>query len=114
MSMPKTKLYFDGWLALPPFARNALELSTGDTLDIEVVDDGIVLRRADASRQVQTAVPAEAPLAGAASEKKPVAAAPAKAARRVDRGAPARVHPLPATLKVRGRRKAPADSSVQG
>ena len=42
--MPKVRLNYDGWLALPAAARRALGVDTGDQLEVEVVDGRIVLR----------------------------------------------------------------------
>jgi AbrB family looped-hinge helix DNA binding protein len=34
----------DGWLTLPATVRRKLGLSTGDRLDLELSDDGVLLR----------------------------------------------------------------------
>ena len=60
--MPNIRLKYDGWLALPVAARQKLGLSTGDELEIEVINGTIVLRpartaagadRSPPSRQLQ-------------------------------------------------------------
>ena len=67
--MPKVRLNYDGWLALPAAARRALGVDTGDQLDVEVVDGRIVLR------------PLKAPAAAeVAEEPTPVAVEPEPAA----------------------------------
>jgi AbrB family looped-hinge helix DNA binding protein len=48
--VPTTKLYYDGWLALPAGLREKLGLTTGDRLDVELVDGAVVLRRSEAKR----------------------------------------------------------------
>jgi bifunctional DNA-binding transcriptional regulator/antitoxin component of YhaV-PrlF toxin-antitoxin module len=42
--MPKLKLHFDGWVALPENFRRKLGLERGDDLEAELVDGTIVLR----------------------------------------------------------------------
>jgi hypothetical protein len=39
------KLYYDGWLALPPAALQQLGVDTGGVLEAELVDDGTILLR---------------------------------------------------------------------
>jgi hypothetical protein len=39
------KLYYDGWLALPPAALQQLGVSTGGVLEAELADDGTILLR---------------------------------------------------------------------
>src|SRR5690242_19344197 len=109
--MPTVRLNYDGWLALPAGMRAKLGLSTGDQVDLELVDGSITLRprRPDAERERRPAEPvvSAAPPASAAPEM-PAAAAPI-----VKRG-PGRPRksalPLvPPTLKARGgKRKAAA------
>jgi AbrB family looped-hinge helix DNA binding protein len=57
--MPKVRLNYDGWLALPAAARSALGVDTGDQFDVEVVEGRIVLR------PLKSAVAAESPAAEA-------------------------------------------------
>ena len=101
--MPKVRLNYDGWLALPAAARRALGVDTGDQLEIEVVDDRIVLR------PLKSAAAAGSPadeLPPAAAEPE-LAAAPPPAGKRGP-GRPRKAPPAasPPTLKTRGRRKA--------
>ena len=53
--MPKVRLNYDGWLALPAATRHKLGVDTGDELEVEVVDGRIVLR------PLKSAVAAESP-----------------------------------------------------
>jgi AbrB family looped-hinge helix DNA binding protein len=53
--MPKVRLNYDGWLALPAAMRQKLGVDTGDELEVEVVDGRIVLR------PLKSAVAAESP-----------------------------------------------------
>jgi AbrB family looped-hinge helix DNA binding protein len=55
--MPKVRMNYDGWFALPTGVRRKLGLSTGDQLDLEVVDGAVVLR------PLKSAVAAERPAA---------------------------------------------------
>ena len=50
--MPTVRLNYDGWLAVPAGMRAKLGLSTGDQIDLELVDGSITLRphRRDADR----------------------------------------------------------------
>ena len=59
--MPTLKLHYDGWVALPAAVRQQLGLSSGDKLDVALVDGTIVLRlAAKATRPVQNVGPEEA------------------------------------------------------
>jgi hypothetical protein len=58
--VPTTKLYYDGWLALPAGLRGKLGLITGDRLDVELADGAIVLRRSGVRRAVKSEGTAEA------------------------------------------------------
>src|SRR4051794_18015434 len=42
--MPKVRLSYDGWLALPAAEREKLGLSTGHQLELELVGGAVVLR----------------------------------------------------------------------
>jgi AbrB family looped-hinge helix DNA binding protein len=111
--MPKVRLNYDGWLALPAAARRALGVDTGDQLEVEVVDGRIVLR------PLTSAVAAESP---AAEELPPAPVGPEPAvampSSEVKRGpgrprkatrAPSAGTVLPPHLKARGaKRKAAA------
>ena len=59
--MPTLKLHYDGWVALPAAVRQQLGFSSGDKLDVALVDGTIVLRlAAKATRPVQNVGPEEA------------------------------------------------------
>jgi bifunctional DNA-binding transcriptional regulator/antitoxin component of YhaV-PrlF toxin-antitoxin module len=53
--MPKVRMNYDGWLALPAAMRQKLGVDTGNELEVEVVDGRIVLR------PLKSAVAAESP-----------------------------------------------------
>jgi AbrB family looped-hinge helix DNA binding protein len=101
--MPKVRLNYDGWLALPAAARRTLGVDTGDQLEVEVVDGRIILRPLKASAADGFA-DEELPPAAAEPE---LAAVPSLAGRRGP-GRPRKALPAasPPTLKTRGRRKA--------
>ena len=40
----QVRVNYDGWLALPAAVRRKLGLSTGDRLDLELSDGGVLLR----------------------------------------------------------------------
>lgn len=42
--MTKLKLHFDGWLALPATARRRLGVTTGDQLEAEWTDGGLLIK----------------------------------------------------------------------
>ena len=44
--MPTLKLHYEGWVSLPAALRQQLGLSSGDRLDVDLVDGTIVLRPA--------------------------------------------------------------------
>jgi bifunctional DNA-binding transcriptional regulator/antitoxin component of YhaV-PrlF toxin-antitoxin module len=100
-------LHYDGWITLPAEARQHLDVTTGDRLDIEFTETGLLLRSAK-----QTAIAALEPEAAVT----PPAAEPIKASEPVEAGTmvakrgPGRprkaVTPdLTPSVKVGGRRK---------
>src|SRR3954470_18701752 len=68
--MPKVRLSYDGWLALPAAVREKLGLSTGYQLELELVAGAIVLRPAGAAGPVP-AEPAATPPAPAPPDPGP-------------------------------------------
>ena len=44
--MPTLKLHYEGWLSLPAALRHRLGLSTGDRLEVELIEGTLVLRPA--------------------------------------------------------------------
>jgi AbrB family looped-hinge helix DNA binding protein len=70
--MPKVRLNYDGWIALPAAARRALGVDTGDQLEVEVIDGRIVLRPLKPSAAAGSSVDEE--LAPAAVRPEPAAA----------------------------------------
>lgn len=108
--MPKIKLHYDGWLALPATLRAQLNLKSGDPLEVTLVDGTLVLRPAARERhaaQPQTEV--EMPAAGVPP---PVQVEPAattsKRTRRAAKTDAAEPAPPP---KRRGRPPKTADAS---
>jgi AbrB family looped-hinge helix DNA binding protein len=108
--MPYIRLKYDGWLALPVAARQKLGLSTGDELEIEVINGTIVLRPTRTAAGADRAAPAVEPQLAAAEPAPTVASPPAKRGPGRPRKTPA--VPLPPVLKTRGRRKAAADGEL--
>jgi AbrB family looped-hinge helix DNA binding protein len=117
--MPKVRLNYDGWLALPAAARRALGVDTGDQLEVEVIDGRIVLRPLKSSATVGS--PADEELTPATVEPEPApVVAPAPSAKR----GPGRLRKpaasssvasavLPPRLKARGaKRKAAAGNET--
>jgi AbrB family looped-hinge helix DNA binding protein len=102
--MPKVRLNYDGWLALPAAARRALGVDTGDELEVEVVEGRIVLRPLKPPTAAEN--PADGKLPPAVAEPE-LAAAPPPAGKKGP-GRPRKAPPAasPPTLKTRGRRKA--------
>ena len=47
--MPRVKVHYDGWIALPADIRRRLGLKTGDQLDLEWTDGGLMLRSQNAT-----------------------------------------------------------------
>src|SRR3954451_6696740 len=43
-SMTRVRINYDGWLSLPTAVRQKLGLTTGDQLEVELSDGGILLR----------------------------------------------------------------------
>ncbi len=113
--MPTIRLKYDGWLALPVAARQKLGLSTGDELEIEVINGTIVLRPARTTAAAERspaepAAPAVEPQLTAAEPTPTVASPPVKRGPGRPRKTP--VVPLPPAIKTRGRRKAAADGEL--
>jgi AbrB family looped-hinge helix DNA binding protein len=115
--MPKVRLNYDGWLALPAAARRALGVDTGDQLEVEVVDGRIVLRPLKPSAAAGS--PADKELPPAAAEPEPTAAMPSSEVKRGPgrprkaTGAPSAGTVLPPHLKARGaKRKAAASGET--
>src|SRR5689334_2134682 len=99
--MPRLKVRFDGWLALPAAFRRQLGVEPGDELEAELVGGTVVLRpvrgRAGAGEPGAESVHDPAPATPAAS---PPAAGP-------DRGRARATRPgAHSGVKVGGRRKA--------
>ena len=104
--MPTIQLHYDGWLTLPADARKHLDVATGDRLEVELTDGGVVLRLAEKARpanapepEVATAHPTAAPVEPALVEE---AAAPKRGVGRPRK--PTKQDLVP-SVKVGGRRK---------
>src|SRR3954451_1352948 len=113
--MPKVRLSYDGWLALPPTVRKKLGLSTGHQLELELVGGAIVLRPAGTAGPVPAEPPATFPPVETRPPAPPSAAAPepppaAKRGPGRPRKVPAAVA-LPPNLRARGGRREAASGS---
>ena len=51
--MATVKVHYDGWIALPDAVRRRLRLTTGSALEIDVIDEGVVLRLPGSRRASQ-------------------------------------------------------------
>jgi AbrB family looped-hinge helix DNA binding protein len=67
--MPKVRVNYDGWIALPAAVRQRLKLGTGDQLDLELAGDTITLRRSTAAARIPE--PSAAPADGTSPERLP-------------------------------------------
>ena len=114
--MSTIQMRYDGWLTLPAAVRQKLGLGTGDRLELELVGDTVVLRRARRSSAAEPAttepepVPETEQLPVEAAAEEPAAGAPGPVVKRGP-GRPRKtpVAALPPNLKTRGRRKAAPD-----
>jgi hypothetical protein len=98
-AVPTLKIYYDGWVALPPGLRQYLKLNSGDRLDVQLVDGVIMLRPANVKRAPAEAEPAIRPPA--------VATAPAPSLetalpQKRPRGRPRKVHSSELMLAIAG------------
>jgi AbrB family looped-hinge helix DNA binding protein len=121
--MPRVRVNYEGWIALPAAVRQRFGINTGDQLEIEIANGSIVLRPASgpsaadcavteaAFAAARAVVEAPAPTApepeiaqpeAAASE--PAAILPPPVKRSPGRPRKIAVAALPPTLKTRGRR----------
>jgi AbrB family looped-hinge helix DNA binding protein len=109
--MTKVRLNYDGWLSLPTAVRQKLGLATGDQLELELSDSGIILRPVRSGTTADEAAPEPVATAEPSVPATPPAAAAAAPVVKRGPGRP-RKTPLPVvppTLKARGgRRKAAA------
>src|SRR4051812_5510980 len=108
-SMTRVCINYDGWLSLPTAVRQKLGLATGDQLELEVSDGGIILRPVRSGTTADEAAPEPVATAEPSVSATPPAAAAAAPIVKRGPGRP-RKTPLPVvppTLKARGgRRKA--------
>ena len=113
--MPKVRLSYDGWLALPAAVRQKLGLSTGHQLELELVGGAIVLRPAGAAGPVPTEPAATLP---PVETPPPVAATPEPVpAPKRGPGRPRKVPvavALPPGLRARGGRRKAASGKAGG
>ena len=66
--MPTLKVHYEGWVSLPSGLRRELGLSSGDRLEVQLVEGAIVLRPASKARAPRQAAAApEAPVAARAA-----------------------------------------------
>ncbi|HEX2527174.1 MAG TPA: AbrB/MazE/SpoVT family DNA-binding domain-containing protein [Geminicoccus sp.] len=105
--MPTIQLHYDGWLTLPAEARQHLDVTTGDRLEIELTEAGLLLRSAKQAKQTAALEPeaAVAPPAAAPAEPPETVEAVTAVAKR-GRPRKALVPDLTTpSIKVGGRRK---------
>jgi AbrB family looped-hinge helix DNA binding protein len=77
--MPTLKVHYDGWVSLPSGLRRELGLSSGDRLEVQLVEGAIVLRPASKARAARPAAAApEAPVAAAPSAGVPARRGPGR------------------------------------
>jgi bifunctional DNA-binding transcriptional regulator/antitoxin component of YhaV-PrlF toxin-antitoxin module len=113
--MPKVRMNYDGWLALPAAMRQKLGVDTGNELEVEVVDGKIVLRPLTSAIAAESPAAEEVPPAPMQLEPGPAVAAKSGVKRGPGRPRKTATAPPPAStvlpphLKARGaKRKAPA------
>jgi AbrB family looped-hinge helix DNA binding protein len=109
LSLPTIQLHYDGWLTLPAEARQHLNIATGDRLDIELTDDGLLLRPARWIKEIAAPPEPQAVVAqpAAAPVEPPEALEAEKAVAKRGRPRKAVTPDLAPTIKVGGRRKSP-------
>jgi AbrB family looped-hinge helix DNA binding protein len=77
--MPTLKVHYEGWVSLPSGLRRELGLSSGDRLEVQLVEGAIVLRPASKARAARPAAAApEAPVAAAPSAGVPARRGPGR------------------------------------
>ena len=117
--MSEIHLHYDGWLTLPEGVRQKLGLGTGDRLEVELADGGVLLRPARRAGAPERAAP-EAAIA----EERPVEASAPALTPAVEPAAPTKRGPgrprkvpvaavTPAAPKTRGRRKSAPAAEAQ-
>jgi bifunctional DNA-binding transcriptional regulator/antitoxin component of YhaV-PrlF toxin-antitoxin module len=110
--MPKVRLAYDGWLALPVTVRQKLGLSTGDHLEVELKGGTIVLHpvgKVAANEEVPSESPASSPLPSAVSATAPKKRGPGRPRKTPTPNGSATkpgLAVLPPGMKTRGRRAA--------
>ena len=108
--MTTIQVHYDGWLSHPADARQTLGVSTGDRLDVELVDGALVLRPARLPKAM-AAMPSEDP-----AETSEATPAPAETAPKRGPGRPRKLNGpgLVPNIKVGGRRRSAAPLAPQG
>ena len=101
--MPTVRLNYDGWLAVPAAMRQKLGLGTGDQLELELIDGGIVLRPRRPGQTTER--PAAGPVVATTSEMPAAAAAAPVVKRGPGRPRKSDLPVVPPTLKARGARR---------
>ena len=119
LPMPKVRLSYDGWLALPAAMREKLGLSTGYQLELELVGGAIVLRPTGAAGLAPAEPPAmRPPVEAPVPEPPPAATAPGPVpAPKRGPGRPRKVPvavALPPNLRARGGRRKAASGKGEG
>jgi len=106
--MSNIQLYYDGWLILPASARQHLNITTGDRLEIEFTQAGLLLRSARQVKEIAAPEPEAVLAQPAAAPVEPPA--PVAAEMTAVKHGPSRPHKpvaqeLAPRIKVGGRRK---------
>jgi AbrB family looped-hinge helix DNA binding protein len=113
--MPKVRVNYDGWIALPAAVRQKLKLGTGDQLDLELSGEVITLRRSPPAPASQVPEPSAVPAAEASPPEPPPIAETEPVAKRGP-GRPRKTSAsvaLPPGLKARGSRRKSADKDQE-
>src|SRR3954452_17887956 len=100
--MPSVTVHYDGWVQLPERMRKALRLDTGARLEAELVDGGLLLRTASATRR--SAEPNKAASAEALRSSASTGDVPAASEQQDAFGS---AEPTPTRPQARGRRVRP-------
>ncbi|WP_191057720.1 AbrB/MazE/SpoVT family DNA-binding domain-containing protein [Geminicoccus harenae] len=106
--MPAIQLHYDGWLSLPADARKHLDVATGDRLEIEFTQSGLLLRPAKQAKGAAAPDPEVVLAQPAAAPAEPPA--PVEAERAAVKHGPSQprkpvTQELAPRIKVGGRRK---------
>ena len=103
--LPTIQLHHDGWLTLSADARKHLDVATGDRLEIELTEAGLLLRPAKQVKETIAGEPEAQPAAAPAEPPVSVEAEMAVVKRGPGRPRKPVTQDLAPRIKVGGRRK---------